>query len=133
MDLITQISAGLSKAHEKGIVHRDVKPANVILSNKGTAKVLDLGLAKAELSWDIPTQRENGATLPVSELCCYQVTWITGNTLGLVDVPGGATTREADSMRNRRASASAPVPLPATCKRNPGSSSASFSTASSSQ
>ena len=32
-----------------------------------------------------------GATLPVSELCCYQVTWITGNTLGLVDVAGGAT------------------------------------------
>ena len=48
-------------------------------------------LAKAQLHWDIPTQRENGATLPVSELCCYQVTWITGNTLGLVDVPGGAT------------------------------------------
>ena len=48
-------------------------------------------LAKAQLHWDIPNQRENGAVLPVSELCCYQVTYITGNTLGLLDVPGGAT------------------------------------------
>jgi len=52
-------------------------------------------LAQVLMQWDIPQARENGAALPVTELCCYQVTWITGNTLGLVDVDGGATTQLA--------------------------------------
>ena len=72
----------------------------VVTGYDGGTQVVDVPLyvepsiAKATLQWDIPTQRENGAALPVSELCCYQVTYITGNTLGLVDVAGGAT-REA--------------------------------------
>ena len=69
----------------------------VVTGYDGGTQVVDVPLyvepsiAKATLQWDIPTQRENGAALPVSELCCYQVTYITGNTLGLVDVAGGAT------------------------------------------
>jgi serine/threonine protein kinase len=45
-DVVTQIARGLQKAHEKGIVHRDVKPGNVIITMDGTAKILDFGLAK---------------------------------------------------------------------------------------
>jgi formylglycine-generating enzyme required for sulfatase activity/tRNA A-37 threonylcarbamoyl transferase component Bud32 len=43
---ILQAARGLAHAHRLGIVHRDVKPANLMLDDTGTIKVLDLGLAR---------------------------------------------------------------------------------------
>lgn len=46
MDVALQVSGALAAAHEAGVVHRDIKPDNIIIRTDGLLKVLDFGLAK---------------------------------------------------------------------------------------
>ena len=46
LDVAVQVASGLAAAHEVGIVHRDIKPDNIMLRQDGYVKVLDFGLAK---------------------------------------------------------------------------------------
>lgn len=45
-DYVRQAADGLAHAHKMGLIHRDIKPANLLVDDRGTIKVLDLGLAR---------------------------------------------------------------------------------------
>ncbi|MBI2477223.1 MAG: protein kinase, partial [Planctomycetia bacterium] len=45
-DFSRQAASGLAHAHECGLIHRDIKPANLLVDERGTVKILDLGLAR---------------------------------------------------------------------------------------
>lgn len=46
IDIIIQIINGLKYAHEKGIIHRDITPSNIMITTENSVKILDFGLAK---------------------------------------------------------------------------------------
>jgi tetratricopeptide (TPR) repeat protein len=58
-----QAAEGLSAAHEKGIVHRDIKSANVMITSRGQAKIMDFGLAQRVLDERATPEATTGGTI----------------------------------------------------------------------
>src|SRR5579863_4312763 len=48
LDIMSQVCGALAYAHRQGMIHRDVKPANVIVQRDGLVKLLDFGIARSE-------------------------------------------------------------------------------------
>jgi serine/threonine protein kinase/tetratricopeptide (TPR) repeat protein len=64
IDIALQVCQGMQLAHDNGVVHRDIKAANIMIDRQGRVKILDFGLAKMHRS---QTLAGGGETIPMTE------------------------------------------------------------------
>jgi serine/threonine protein kinase len=63
LDIVIQLCEGLKEAHKQSIIHRDIKPGNLLLESQGRLKILDFGLAKLKEASKISSKSSTVGTL----------------------------------------------------------------------
>ncbi len=63
LEIGIQVAEGLAAAHEKGIVHRDIKPDNIMIRKDGIVQIMDFGLAKLYTSGNVSRLTKAGTTM----------------------------------------------------------------------
>lgn len=124
IDTMKQLTSAVSEAHKRGIIHRDIKPQNIIVKSDGTLKILDFGIATAKGSVQL-TQANNvmgsvhylAPELAKGEPASFQSDIYA---LGVVfyemlvgDVPFKADQAVQIALKHMR------EPFPSVCKANP--------------
>jgi eukaryotic-like serine/threonine-protein kinase len=79
LEIAVQVGEGLVKAHELGIVHRDIKSENIMVTREGHAKILDFGLAKLD-----PLRSHEGTPTGNGEEHLSQIATVAGTLPGMV-------------------------------------------------
>ncbi|HKW42166.1 MAG TPA: serine/threonine-protein kinase [Gemmatimonadales bacterium] len=81
LDIVIEVLQGLYYAHERGVIHRDVKPSNVRIASDGSVKIMDFGIARLQTgdvtgsgaivgtpTYMAPEQITNGAITPATDI-----------------------------------------------------------------
>ena len=86
-EYVAQAAAGLQHAHEKGFIHRDIKPGNLMRDKSGAIKILDMGLARSSSSGDNLTERlDNGAVVGTADFIAPEQALNQPNIDGRADI-----------------------------------------------
>jgi len=87
VEYIAQAAAGLQHAHERGFIHRDIKPGNLMRDKAGVVKILDMGLARSYSAADNLTERlDRGAVVGTADFIAPEQALNQPNIDGRADI-----------------------------------------------